>query len=113
MKWASWISFVLGLWLIVTPFVMPSSAGAAPNDVILGILIATFSLWMAALYEPPALVSWLVAFFGAWMVIAALVLRNSGQPSTAVANELIVGAVVCILALLRALGVGRMTRTRG
>ncbi len=111
MRWASWIDFILGLWLIVSPFVLKYShvAGAVPEDVILGILIAAFSLWMAATYEAPAGPAWLVVLFGIWVIIAPFVLGYSPQLGSHVANPIIVGIVVLVLALLRAVGAGRRT----
>jgi len=46
---ASWINFVLGLWLIISPFVLQysNSVAAAANDVIVGIIVAVFALWSA------------------------------------------------------------------
>ncbi len=109
MRWASWINFILGLWLIVSPFALKYStvAGAVPEDVILGILIAVFSLWMAASLEAPAGPAWLVVLFGIWVIIAPFVLGYSHQMGSAVANDVIVGIVVLVLALVRAVGVGR------
>ncbi len=113
MRWASWINFILGLWLIVAPFALGYShvAGAAPQDVILGILIAAFSLWMAATFVAPAGPSWLVVVFGIWVIIAPYVLGYAHQLGSAVANDVIVGIVVLILALVRAVGMGQPTRT--
>ncbi len=108
MRWASWVNFILGLWLIVSPFALHFGGAAIPNDVVFGILIAAFSLWTAATFDAPPIPSWLVAFFGAWIFIAGLVLHNAGQASHAMlANQLIIGAIVFILGLVRALGVGR------
>ncbi len=109
MRSASWIDFILGLWLIVAPFALGYShvAGAAPEDVILGILIAAFSLWMAATYEAPAGPSWLVVVFGIWVIIAPFVLGYSPRLGSMVANDVIVGIGVLVLALVRAVGVGR------
>ncbi len=111
MRWASWINFILGLWLIVSPFALKYShvAGAVPEDVILGILIAAFSLWMAATYEAPSGPAWLVVLFGIWVIIAPFVLGYSGQLASRVGNDVIVGIVVLVLALVRAVGVGRPT----
>jgi hypothetical protein len=109
MRWASWINFILGLWLIVSPFALKYShvSRAVPEDVILGILIAAFSLWMAATHEALATPAWLVVLFGIWVTIAPFVLGYSPQLASAVANDIIVGVVVLVLALVRAVGVGR------
>jgi hypothetical protein len=45
----SWINLVLGLWLIVSPFLLPYQNLAVPmrNDLIVGILVGLLSLWSA------------------------------------------------------------------
>jgi SPW repeat len=41
----SWINVLLGIWLIISPFVLGFVAGAALwNDVVLGIIIAAMAL---------------------------------------------------------------------
>ncbi len=44
--WISWINAILGVWLVVAPFVL-SYANNTPrvNDIVLGILVIAFSLW--------------------------------------------------------------------
>lgn len=44
--WIGWITIVLGLWLILAPFVL-SYTGIVPiwNDIILGIIVTGISLW--------------------------------------------------------------------
>jgi hypothetical protein len=43
----SWLNLILGIWLIISPFVLGFSgaAGAMGNAVVLGILVGLFSLW--------------------------------------------------------------------
>ena len=45
--WASWVNLVLGIWLIIAPFVIGYSAESTPlwNDVLLGILVAALAGW--------------------------------------------------------------------
>src|SRR5262249_7978777 len=45
----SWVNFLLGLWLIISPFVLGfSAASAAMTDaIILGIVVAVLGLWAA------------------------------------------------------------------
>ena len=40
----SWLNLILGMWLVVSPFVLFLSAAAMWNNVILGIIIAAFAL---------------------------------------------------------------------
>jgi hypothetical protein len=41
----SWLNLILGIWLIISPFVLGFSGAAMGNAVILGILVGLFSLW--------------------------------------------------------------------
>lgn len=44
----SWINVLLGLWMIVAPWVLHDVVSAAYwNDVIVGIIIAVFGAWSA------------------------------------------------------------------
>ena len=47
--WAGWINFLLGLWMIIAPFALGHSGigTVVTNEVILGIIIAAFSLTSA------------------------------------------------------------------
>jgi SPW repeat len=40
----SWLTLILGMWLVISPFVLFLRAAAMWNNVILGILIAAFAL---------------------------------------------------------------------
>jgi hypothetical protein len=46
----SWINLLLGIWLIISPFVLNFGASVLGmrNDVIVGILVVLFSLWAVA-----------------------------------------------------------------
>ncbi|MDW6024121.1 SPW repeat protein [Mesorhizobium sp. BAC0120] len=46
-EWEEWINFVLGLWLIVSPWVLRFAADthAMWTHVILGILVAAVAAW--------------------------------------------------------------------
>lgn len=45
----SWINMVLGVWLVLAPFVLGygDARTAAGNDVVVGIIIVVFALWSA------------------------------------------------------------------
>jgi hypothetical protein len=47
--WSRWINTILGLWLLISPFVLgfTSNGTAMWSNIILGILIVIFSLWSA------------------------------------------------------------------
>lgn len=41
---SGWMNFVLGIWVIISPFVLFLSGAAMWNNVILGIIIAALAL---------------------------------------------------------------------
>ena len=55
----SWINFVLGIWLLISPFVLRYSAQptAMWNDVIMGIIVIVLSICSAAATRSPAVMS--------------------------------------------------------
>jgi hypothetical protein len=45
-KWVSWINGILGLWLIVSPWVFKGMiAGELWNSLVLGVIVIGISLW--------------------------------------------------------------------
>lgn len=48
-KSLSWINAVLGLWLIIAPFILAYSSVAAAmwNDIIVGVVVAVLAGWAA------------------------------------------------------------------
>lgn len=49
--WPSWVNLIIGIWLIVSAFVLPHTMGAETNTWIVGILIAGAALW--SMFAPP------------------------------------------------------------
>jgi uncharacterized membrane protein len=94
--WQDSVNVVLGLWMLISPWVLAFQAQTTPmwNSVILGILIAAVALY--ALFQVFAWEEWANAVFGAWLVISPWVLGFSG---VAMLNAVIVGALVLALAL--------------
>lgn len=48
--WPSWANFILGIWLIVSPYLLGFSnlsALATRNTIILGIIVAILAVWGA------------------------------------------------------------------
>ena len=49
-QWEEWINFVLGLWLLVSPWVMgfaQSNPAALWNHVVVGLVVGGLALWDA------------------------------------------------------------------
>jgi hypothetical protein len=50
-EWEEWVSLVLGLWLIIAPWVLGFAGSAGPlwTHLVLGVVVAAVSCW--ALWE--------------------------------------------------------------
>jgi len=81
------------------------SGKATMDDVIFGILIAAFALWTALRADAPKYVGWLLGLFGLWVLMAPFVLSTRGV-ARVTPNNVIVGIIVLILAVLRTYGSG-------
>ena len=104
MKLVSWINFVLGTWLIFAPILLryASVRAALYEDMIFGIVIASFALWRAVGEGTPSMVrvSWVVAAAGFWVMMAPFGL-GYGTTRAPVDNDVIVGLLVFILGVWR------------
>jgi hypothetical protein len=109
----SWINLALGLWLVAAGFVLGHATGnAVVEDVITGLLVALAALWAARAYRPyvSRAASSTVALTGAWIVAAPFAL-GYGRPSISVANDVVVGLVICALAGTKLLAAATAART--
>ncbi len=98
-----WSTLVLGGWLVISPFTIPYVSGAATaEDVVCGMLIVATSMVAVVRRRSVAPVCVLLAL-GVWAGIAPFILGyyNHNPASDAVANDMVVGSVVVLLALIR------------
>ncbi|HJT60392.1 MAG TPA: SPW repeat protein [Burkholderiales bacterium] len=96
-KWEDWASFVLGLWLAVSPWI----AGYAEHElatghaIVVGLVLALGSHFeCVACDELP--MEWLNLAVGVWLVSAPFTLEFGSR--VAMANSIAVGAFVALLA---------------
>lgn len=98
----SWVNLAAGIWLVVAGLVLPHASGAAvTEDIIAGSLVALASLWAARAYRPTVslIASWTVALTGLWILAAPFVLAYD-RARGSVLNEIVVGAIVLVLAVV-------------
>jgi drug/metabolite transporter (DMT)-like permease len=96
--WQDPLNLVLGVWMLASPWALQYGPERYPtwNAVALGILIAGAAL--IALFRVKAWEEWTNVVLGAWLIVSPWVLRfNALEP--AMANAVIVGAIVAGLAL--------------
>jgi hypothetical protein len=101
---ASGLDVLAGIWLIISPFIIGYGAlsGATTNDVILGIVIGILAaIRFFGAYEA-AFISWINVILGIWVLISPWVLGYSTN-NGALANNIVMGIIVIILAAWSAL----------
>ena len=95
---ASGITFLVGLWLILSPFVLTYSSGdPALQQVVVGTAIAIIAWFRTASPRLKSWLSWANAALGAWLLVSASWFAES---STAALNEGVTGGFVLVLAVL-------------
>ena len=99
---ASMINFFLGIWVLISPFVLGFSGfrGLMLNNVIVGVIVmivAAVQAWGTT--RTSGGLSWINLILGLWLIVTAFVFNVQGIPSI-VWNQIISGAVVAILAAI-------------
>ncbi len=97
--WQDWASLVLGLWLLLSPWLLgyTSLTNALWNSVIVGILVALMALMH--LRGGPVWEEWVNLVLGIWLILSPWILGFSGMASPTW-NAVIVGVLVGLFALL-------------
>jgi hypothetical protein len=104
MKRSVWSNMVLGLWLMLSPFLLAfvnrRAFDALWEDLLLGFGIATFSLCRLVSRRKDEIVfaDWLVMALGALTVVNPFLYSYARAP-LAKWNNLLIGAIVLILAI--------------
>ncbi len=98
---ASWVNVLLGIWVLISPFMVQFARlpAAMWNNVIVGIVIALLALirtstpWQSGW-------SWANVILGIWMIISPFAL---GAMTTAILwNNIILGIVIALVACANA-----------
>ncbi|WP_045235118.1 SPW repeat protein [Deinococcus pimensis] len=94
-KWEDWVTLVLGVWLIISPYVLGFTGVARTDAVIVGVVVVLVSVW--ALFVPTSQgAEWCDLLLGVGLFVAPWVLDFS--PNTAADwNAWIVGALLVVL----------------
>lgn len=95
--WNLLVGIVLGVWLMLAPYVLGSSAPAAHSDHLLGALIIT--VVMIALADVGRAARFANVLLGALVIVSPWLLE--GATASAVWNDAIVGALVILLSFRR------------
>ena len=101
-KTLNWLVVVLGVWEVLSPFILGTShfAGALWDALILGIALVILAGWAALSQQATTakLLSWINVVLGVWLIVAPFIVRYSGH-ATALWNDIIVGIIVAVLSV--------------
>lgn len=96
---ASGLNILLGIWLIIAPFLLGYAhiEAAQTNDVIVGVIVAVIAAirTFGAFAQPGW--SWVNVLLGVWLIIAPFVLGYSAS-TTPLWNDIILGVLIAVLA---------------
>lgn len=96
---SSALIMLLGLWLIISPWVLgPPGPRVATSGIVCGALIVVCSAIRFA-YRHTSAMSWINALLGAWIIGSAWVFGENG-PDVHTWNYVIVGVIVAGLETL-------------
>jgi SPW repeat len=98
-RWQDWVTFVLGLWLVVSPWALGhlnDVPTALWNAFVLGLAIAISSA--TAMRVPTIWEEWINMAFGVWLIFSPWVLGFAAL-RIATLNAVIVGLIVIALGL--------------
>lgn len=106
--WQDWANLVLGLWTLVSPWILGYSATpvAMWNAVIVGLLVALMAL--LHLRQGPIWEEWVNVLLGIWLVLSPWILGYAAQ-GPATWNAVILGLLVGLVAFSSTRTTARMT----
>lgn len=101
-SWTSWLVAILGIWLIISPWVVGFAGQEAAfwNTLITGIVILLVALGAAR--SASSSTSWLNVALGIWLIVSPWVVGYSFLEA-ATANDVVLGVIVGLLALTASL----------
>jgi SPW repeat len=92
---SSWVNILLGIWVIVSPFVLAfHSSKAVWSNVIAGAIVGILAIIRWGVHQTGW--SWLNLILGIWLVISPFVLFLRGP---AMWNNVILGIIIAAFAL--------------
>ena len=94
MKPKVWIYGIIGLWLIISPFIGFSQTFYIVNSLILGIILIAVSYYMPVNKNWH---SWIAAIIGAWFIIACFINGLMGGTGLFI-NNIIFGIIMIVIA---------------
>ncbi|MFC5381666.1 SPW repeat protein [Aquipuribacter nitratireducens] len=103
----SGINVLLGIWLVIAPWVIGygDQTNAVWNHTVIGIAVAVLALVRVAAPHTAAALSWVNVVLGAWLIVSPFVLvYEDGGPTVGIYwNDILVGAAIMAMGIISAL----------
>jgi hypothetical protein len=101
---ASGINLILGLWLIIAPFVLgcTSYRHSEWNSIVVGVIVAALAAIRIWGGRSASWLSWIIAALGLWMIVSPWIYSNS-DVNAILWNDIIVGVIILVLGAWSAL----------
>ena len=109
-KWASWFAALVGLWVLVSPFVVSGSITSGTpmwSNAIAGIVVLVLTAFGAYTIRTSAETAtsssgewsgWIAALAGLWIVVSPFIVGGTIDAGTTLWSNVVAGAVVLVLA---------------
>ncbi|MCW6005814.1 SPW repeat protein [Micromonospora sp. CPCC 205371] len=108
------LTLLTGLYLAMSPWVVgftSDSPGLTASNLFSGVAVALLALGFASAYGRTHGITWVTAVIGAWTIIAPWLVNGPTPDNSAIANNVITGAL-CLLFGLAMASVGMRASTR-
>ena len=99
LKWEDWSGVALGLWLLLSPWILgySESSAATMNALFLGATLVFLEQLNLDMHED--LEEWMDIVAGVWLVASPLVVGFTNAPAAAI-NAIAVGTLTVVFAAL-------------
>jgi hypothetical protein len=91
---SSWVNILLGIWVIISPFVLGMNPKGIWNNVVAGAVVGILAILRLSMHQRGW--SWLNLILGIWLVISPFVLFLG---TAAMWNNVVLGIIVAAFAL--------------
>ncbi len=111
MRWASWVTVILGAWLVGAAFYPGLTSWAGPGiEMMVGGAVAVLSLWTATSEHGSFILSVLVALLGLAVIVGPFLISygpdvTGARHYTPLYNDMVVGVAIAILGSVRGVNV--------
>ena len=95
--WAAIINILLGLWLMISPYLLQLEKAASNNNYIVGPMVLTFAI--TALWEINRSARYFNIAAGAWLAASPFILNF--QAADATWNSIVSGVLIAVFSFVK------------